>query len=53
MVEDGGVTKKVKATITELNYQLQNECKDIKKYVIRKNSQGNIKEISIIFKYNN
>ncbi|OOM76057.1 hypothetical protein CLPUN_29050 [Clostridium puniceum] len=51
VVEDGGLTKKAKATITELNYQLQNNCKDIKKYVIRKNSKGEIKEISIIFNY--
>jgi hypothetical protein len=51
VVQDGGLTKKAKATITELNYQLQNDCKDIKKYVIRKNSRGDIKEISIIFNY--
>lgn len=52
VVEDGGITKKAKATLTELNYQLENEFKDIKDFVIRKNSQGEIKEISIKFKYN-
>lgn len=52
VILDGGITKKAKATLTELNYQLQNNCKDIKKYVIRKNSKGEIKEISIIFNYN-
>lgn len=52
IVEDGGITKKVKATITELNYQLENEFRDIKKFDIRKNSKGEIKEISIKFKYN-
>nr|WP_261827547.1 hypothetical protein [Clostridium sp. TW13] len=52
VVEDGGMTKKAKATITELNYQLQNGCNDIKKFAIRKNSRGEIKEISVIFNYN-
>lgn len=52
IVEDGGITKKAKATITELNYQLDNEFKDIKQFEIRKNSKGEIKEISIKFKYN-
>ncbi len=52
IVEDGGITKKAKATITELNYQLENEFRDIKKFDIRKNSKGEIKEISIKFKYN-
>lgn len=52
VVEDGGVTKNAKATITELNYQLENEFKDIKDFKIRKNLQGEIKEISIKFKYN-
>ena len=51
VVEDGGVTKKTKATITELNYQLENNFKDIKQFAIRKNSKGEIKEISIKFKY--
>ena len=51
VIEDGGVTKKVKATITELNYQLENDFKDIKQFVIRKNSKGEIKEISVKFKY--
>lgn len=52
VVEDGGVTKKAKAAITELNYQLENDFKDIKQFEIRKNSKGEIKEISIKFKYN-
>ena len=51
VVEDGGITKKAKATITELNYQLENEFKDIKQFTIRKNSKGEMKEISIKFKY--
>lgn len=51
VVEDGGITKKAKATITELEYQLTSECKDIKQFTIRKNSRGDIKEISIKFKY--
>lgn len=52
IVEDGGITKKAKATITELNYQLENDFKDIKNFAIRKNSKGEIKEIAIKFKYN-
>lgn len=52
IVEDGGLTKKAKATITELTYQLENDCKDIKHFTIRKNSQGEIKEIAVKFKYN-
>lgn len=52
VVEDGGITKKAKATITELNYQLENDFKDIKNFAIRKNSKGEIKEIAIKFKYN-
>ncbi|EKQ50907.1 MULTISPECIES: hypothetical protein [unclassified Clostridium] len=51
VVEDGGITKKAKATITELNYQLENEFRDIKQFTIRKNSKGEMKEISIKFKY--
>ena len=51
VIEDGGITKNEKATITELNYQIENEFKDIKDFVIRKNSKGEIKEISIKFKY--
>ncbi|BCZ44558.1 hypothetical protein psyc5s11_06250 [Clostridium gelidum] len=52
VVEDSGITKKVKATITELNYQLENDFKDIKNFVIRKNSKGEIKEIAIKLNYN-
>lgn len=52
VVEDGGITKNAKATITELKYQLDNEFRDIKQFDIRKNSKGEIKEILIKFKYN-
>ena len=51
VVEDGGITKKAKAIITELNYQLQNECRNITKFTIRKNSKGELKELFIKFKY--
>ena len=51
VVEDGGMTKNAKATLTELNYPLENDFRDIKDFKIRKNSQGEIKEISIKFKY--
>ena len=51
VVEDGDLTKKAKATINELSYQLDNDFKDIKQFSIRKNSKGEIKEISIKFKY--
>jgi hypothetical protein len=51
VVEDGGITKKAKAIITELSYQLQNECRDISKFTIRKNLKGEMKELSIKFKY--
>ncbi len=52
IVEDGELTKKAKATITELSYQLENDFKDVKQFTIRKNSKDEIKEISIKFKYN-
>ena len=51
VTEDGELTKKTKATINELNYQLENELKDVKQFSIRKNSKGEIKEISIKFKF--
>ena len=51
IVEDSDLTKKTKATITELTYQLENECPDVKQFNIRKNSKGEIKEILIKFKY--
>ncbi|NLK96361.1 MAG: hypothetical protein GX275_14440 [Clostridiales bacterium] len=51
VIEDGGIVKKAKATITELNHQLTVNCNDIKHFSIRKNSKGEIKEISIKFKY--
>lgn len=51
VIEDGGVTKKAKATITELTHQLEIDCADIKNFTIRKNSVGAIKEIIIKFNY--
>lgn len=53
IVRDSKLIQKVKATINELNYQLENDERDIKQYTIRKNSKGEIKEIIIKFKYNN
>ncbi|MDF2885338.1 MAG: hypothetical protein K0R54_5911 [Clostridiaceae bacterium] len=49
ITEDDYFTQKAKATITELNYQLENEFKDIKQFTIRKNSKGEIKEISVYY----
>lgn len=51
IITDGDLTKKCKATVNELNYQLNNDFKDIKSFSIRKNSKGEIKEVSIKFKY--
>ena len=51
VVEDGDLTKKAKATINELSYQLDDDFRYIKQFSIRKNSKGEIKEISIKFKY--
>ena len=51
IIEDGEIAKKAKATITELTYQIENDFSDIKSFNIRKNSKGEIKEISIKFKY--
>lgn len=51
VIEDSDLAKKAKATVTELNYQIENNFKDIKHFNIRKNSKGEIKEISIKFKY--
>lgn len=51
VVEDGDLAKKTKATINELNYQVQSNFKDIKDFKIRTNSRGEIKEILIKFKY--
>ena len=34
VVEDGDLTKKAKATINELSYQLDNDFKDIKQFSI-------------------
>ena len=51
IIVDGDLAKKTKATITELNYQVTNDFKDIKDFKIRKNSKGEIKEILIKFNY--
>ncbi|MCS6110164.1 hypothetical protein FDB55_14385 [Clostridium botulinum] len=51
VIQDGELAKKTKATINELSYQLNNDFSDIKQFNIRKNSKGEIKEISIKFKY--
>ena len=51
IIEDSELAKKSKATITELSYQIENDFKDIRQFNIRKNSKGEIKEISIKFKY--
>ena len=51
VIEDGELAKKAKATVTELTYQIENDFKDIKHFNIRKNSRGEIKEISIKFIY--
>lgn len=51
VIEDGDLTKKTKATINELNYQLQSDFKDVKDFTIRKNSRDEIKQIIIKFKY--
>ncbi|AYE34590.1 hypothetical protein [Clostridium septicum] len=51
VVEDNDLSKKTKATINELNYQLENDFPDIRDFKTRKNSKGEIKEIVIKFKY--
>lgn len=51
IIEDDNLTQKAKATINELNYQMESDFGDIKQFSIRKNSKGEIKEISIKFKY--
>lgn len=51
VVQDSDIAKKVKATVTELNYQVQSDFKDLRDFKIRKNSNGDIKEIIIKFKY--
>ena len=51
VVEDNDLSKKAKATINELSYQLENDFADIKDFKTRKNSKGEIKEIVIKFKY--
>lgn len=51
IIQDSDVAKKAKATVTELNYQVQSDFKDIKDFKIRKDSKGDIKEIIIKFKY--
>ena len=51
VIRDSKLIQKIKATINELNYQIKSDGKDIRHYTIRKNSKGEIKEISIKFKY--
>ncbi len=51
VIEDSDLAKKAKATINELSFQVDNDFKDIKDFKIRKNSQGEIKEILVKFKY--
>lgn len=51
IVQDSDIAKKAKATVTELNYQVQSDFKDIRDFKIRKDSKGDIKEIIIKFKY--
>lgn len=51
VIEDGDLVKKCKATIHELNHQLNTDFDDIKSFIIRKNSKGEIKEVLIKFKY--
>lgn len=53
VIKNSKLVQKIKATINELNYQAENDGRDIKQYTIRKNSKGEIKEILIRFKYNN
>ncbi|WP_315078728.1 hypothetical protein [uncultured Clostridium sp.] len=51
IIQDSELAKKTKATLNELSYQLNNDFSDIKQFNVRKNSKGEIKEISIKFKY--
>ncbi|MDU2095025.1 hypothetical protein [Clostridium perfringens] len=51
VIEDSDLVKKAKATINELNFQINNEFKDIKDFKVRTNSKGEIKEVIIKFKY--
>lgn len=51
IIEDSDLAKKAKATMTELEFQLSNDFKDLKDFKIRKNSKGEIKEVIIKFKY--
>ncbi|MGL5244303.1 MAG: hypothetical protein ACRC7R_03865 [Sarcina sp.] len=51
IIEDDELSKKTKATINELTYQINSNFKDIKDFKIRKNSQNEIKEIIIKFNY--
>ena len=46
VIEDGGITKNAKATITELNYQIENEFKDIKEF--KRRNKRNINKIQIL-----
>ncbi|WP_338845249.1 hypothetical protein [Clostridium perfringens] len=40
VIEDSDLAKKAKATINELNFQINNEFKDIKDFKVRTNSKG-------------
>lgn len=51
IIVDNNLSKKTKATINELNYQITNDFNDIRDFKIRKNSKGEIKEIIIKFNY--
>ena len=51
VIQDNEVVKSSKATITELSYQIQNDCKNVKDFRIRKTSSGDIRDILIKFEY--
>lgn len=44
IIEDGGLTKKAKATITELTYQLENDFKDINNFQLEKIQKVKLKK---------
>lgn len=48
---DSELVKNIKATMSELNYQLSSNAENITKFQIKKNSKGFIKEIKIKFYY--
>ena len=51
IVEDNELSKKCKATINELTYQLEHGFNDIKIVIKRKKSEGGIRKVLIKFKY--